>query len=216
MSKPQTTFTNTLPPHINALRTPFKTHLHTCAEISNSLRSSSTHTLTVSLQLFLCPLAMLCWDHPVCAEPSLHKPELCLSLSSSPLSQLGWLSVSFYSTSLMWIRVIDRLCVCACLCVYRKEETSRSPARRGPGRPRKRKSTSAPPFPTDSPKKVKWVFPFVLVLLYLQFLRVFEGRIPETQYKWLAETFLDRRKVHDFIVIKCNDISNYSVVFLRS
>ncbi|XP_050979939.1 BAH and coiled-coil domain-containing protein 1 isoform X3 [Labeo rohita] len=38
---------------------------------------------------------------------------------------------------------------------HQKEETSRSPARRGPGRPRKRKSTSAPPIPTDGPKKVK-------------------------------------------------------------
>ncbi|XP_051530152.1 BAH and coiled-coil domain-containing protein 1-like isoform X2 [Myxocyprinus asiaticus] len=38
---------------------------------------------------------------------------------------------------------------------HQKEETSRSPARRGPGRPRKRKSTSAPPIPTDDPKKVK-------------------------------------------------------------
>uniref|UniRef100_A0A8C1I586 BAH domain and coiled-coil containing 1b n=1 Tax=Cyprinus carpio TaxID=7962 RepID=A0A8C1I586_CYPCA len=36
---------------------------------------------------------------------------------------------------------------------HQKEETSRSPARRGPGRPRKRKSTSAPPIPTDAPKK---------------------------------------------------------------
>ncbi|XP_057213780.1 BAH and coiled-coil domain-containing protein 1 isoform X2 [Triplophysa rosa] len=35
---------------------------------------------------------------------------------------------------------------------HQKEETSRSPARRGPGRPRKRKSTSAP---TDATKKVK-------------------------------------------------------------
>lgn len=38
---------------------------------------------------------------------------------------------------------------------HQKEETARSPARRGPGRPRKRKSTSAPPIPTDAPKKVK-------------------------------------------------------------
>ncbi|XP_067286799.1 BAH and coiled-coil domain-containing protein 1 isoform X2 [Pseudorasbora parva] len=38
---------------------------------------------------------------------------------------------------------------------HQKEETSRSPARRGPGRPRKRKSTSAPSIPTDAPKKVK-------------------------------------------------------------
>lgn len=141
------------------------------------------HILSQSLSSSFCPLATLCWDHPVCAEPSLHKPELCLSLSSSPLSQLGWLSVSFHSASLMWIRVTDRLCVRACLCVYRKEETSRSPARRGPGRPRKRKSTSAPPIPTDAPKKVKWVFPFVLVSVYFQFLRVFEGQIPEMQYK---------------------------------
>ncbi|XP_051969193.1 BAH and coiled-coil domain-containing protein 1-like isoform X4 [Xyrauchen texanus] len=35
---------------------------------------------------------------------------------------------------------------------HQKEETSRSPARRGPGRPRKRKSTA---IPTDAPKKVK-------------------------------------------------------------
>ncbi|XP_016335737.1 BAH and coiled-coil domain-containing protein 1-like isoform X2 [Sinocyclocheilus anshuiensis] len=38
---------------------------------------------------------------------------------------------------------------------HQKEETSRSPARRGPGRPRKRKSMSAPLIPTDAPKKVK-------------------------------------------------------------
>ncbi|XP_055033165.2 BAH and coiled-coil domain-containing protein 1 [Misgurnus anguillicaudatus] len=38
---------------------------------------------------------------------------------------------------------------------HQKDETSRSPARRGPGRPRKRKSTSAPPVTTDAPKKIK-------------------------------------------------------------
>ncbi|XP_016122717.1 BAH and coiled-coil domain-containing protein 1-like isoform X3 [Sinocyclocheilus grahami] len=38
---------------------------------------------------------------------------------------------------------------------HQKEETSCSPARRGPGRPRKRKSMSAPLIPTDAPKKVK-------------------------------------------------------------
>ncbi|XP_016385912.1 BAH and coiled-coil domain-containing protein 1-like [Sinocyclocheilus rhinocerous] len=38
---------------------------------------------------------------------------------------------------------------------HQKEETSHSPARRGPGRPRKRKSMSAPLIPTDAPKKVK-------------------------------------------------------------
>ncbi|XP_059387229.1 BAH and coiled-coil domain-containing protein 1-like isoform X3 [Carassius carassius] len=38
---------------------------------------------------------------------------------------------------------------------HQKEETSRSPARRGPGRPRKRKSMLAPLIPTDAPKKVK-------------------------------------------------------------
>lgn len=39
---------------------------------------------------------------------------------------------------------------------FRKEETPRSPARRGPGRPRKRKSTGLGPVaPTESQKKVK-------------------------------------------------------------
>uniref|UniRef100_A0A8C1BNN1 BAH domain and coiled-coil containing 1b n=1 Tax=Cyprinus carpio carpio TaxID=630221 RepID=A0A8C1BNN1_CYPCA len=38
---------------------------------------------------------------------------------------------------------------------HQKEETSRSPARRGPGRPRKRKSMLAPLVPNDAPKKVK-------------------------------------------------------------
>ncbi|XP_051958759.1 BAH and coiled-coil domain-containing protein 1 [Xyrauchen texanus] len=40
---------------------------------------------------------------------------------------------------------------------HQKEETSCSPARRGPGRPRKRKSTSAPLISTDTPKKVESV-----------------------------------------------------------
>ncbi len=146
-------------PH--TFQNPF-THMRGDIELSSILQHTHSHSLSPALSLS--PRNALLRPPSVCWA-SLHKPELCLSLSSSPLSQLGWLSVSFHSTSLMWIRVIDRLCVCACLCVYRKEETSRSPARRGPGRPRKRKSTSAPPFPTDSPKKVKWVFPFVLVSL---------------------------------------------------
>uniref|UniRef100_A0A8B9KI35 BAH domain and coiled-coil containing 1b n=1 Tax=Astyanax mexicanus TaxID=7994 RepID=A0A8B9KI35_ASTMX len=38
---------------------------------------------------------------------------------------------------------------------HQKEDTSRSPARRGPGRPRKRKPTPGPPAPTDTLKRVK-------------------------------------------------------------
>ncbi|XP_028822077.1 BAH and coiled-coil domain-containing protein 1-like [Denticeps clupeoides] len=38
-----------------------------------------------------------------------------------------------------------------------KEETSRSPARRGPGRPRKRKSTPGPSGPVELPKRIKSV-----------------------------------------------------------
>ncbi|KAI4873192.1 hypothetical protein NFI96_019314 [Prochilodus magdalenae] len=38
---------------------------------------------------------------------------------------------------------------------HQKEDTSRSPARRGPGRPRKRKPTPGPPAPTDTIKRVK-------------------------------------------------------------
>ncbi|KAF4084994.1 hypothetical protein AMELA_G00112490 [Ameiurus melas] len=40
---------------------------------------------------------------------------------------------------------------------HQKEDTSRSPARRGPGRPRKRKPTPGPTAPTDTVKRVKLV-----------------------------------------------------------
>lgn len=68
---------------------------------------------------------------------------LCCNLLSSDLSQ---------SSS-------PPACVFTCACASRKEETPRSPARRGPGRPRKRKPTltAGPVSSSEGQRKVKWV-----------------------------------------------------------